>query len=1071
MPDARIEQYNVPTQQSSAALEFENIKRQCPVLASTGCNADFCQSGRMLHTDEPRVGENRPIEVVMNEAEQFLREMLQGGLFSTIDECEERIRVVHAEICSNSRHGIIPGQEQLGFVGGIYYQSTQELEFGLRRSWRNARKCIMRSQHETLVLKDLRHITSSLEMANEVIKGMQEAFNKGSIRPTTFVFPARTVDQRGPMIISQQLLAFAGYKMNDGSILGDPANVQLTKDIIELGWTPPEYKTRWDLLPFVTLAENAAPAIVELPLNLQKLVQIRHPRYESAFEDLDLKWVAAPALSRLGFDIGGVQYTATPFIGWFMDAEIGVRNLADSFRYNVLPDVVKALKLEGSKDYDDMDDLPEYEKLALLSRAQAELTYAVTWSFQNAGVSISDSFTASANYIEFDDAFKAKHGYRLPSDPYWLAPPQGSIVPIWHRGGAPNYQPKPLIAKHVLNPMKAWRREKNSYSSPVRQLAPVSAKAIPNQIIAQSISVATSITTQFISNKLQGFEALMGTDSCHIAIHYCTAGTTARKLADKLHKKIAMYLAKTTSKVILHNIATLDAIEVDELGPNTLLLLVVSSTGFGDIPANGQAFYNACKLRENSTPKLNFRFSLFGNGDSRYADSYNGGALKVLEALNGIGGTSLGGSGFFDADTALEPVPTQALDRWFHALQQPYDAALGVNGQMTIHDSKGNITIPLKRGSIVDPWTLLVQQLKILTAQFVPATIVDIKRGSELPGTGSMIVTLDVGATPCVHLGCIQVLPVNSPAKVETILSLLNLDGSEWLDLSKTEAIIGITNKRFFAELVDLEAPFSDLAWISQLKIGENIPEASIDGLGSFKVLQYLQSQGLFPEYVSQEVRKNIILSMRLLTERVFSVASSAPVLRLKGSQKRTCNEVDIMVKSVANGRFSDAFLSACSLPVALQVRSIEAACTRKLTEWTGQTHMVAIATGAGFGPVRALLQRQIGLSREKSMSVFVGVKACDVSLISDVLDEAAISGIADVVDIVPSNENKLRIQDRFLEPCNRQHLKKKIEGDGALVFICSGQIQATEIIRKLDEVVDGEIRVILGERLILEVY
>lgn len=64
------------------------------------------------------------------------------------------------------------------------------------------------------------------------------------------------------------------------------------------------------------MADGDKPVIVDVPSNLRRLVKIRHPKYEAAFWKLDLKWVAFPALSRLGFDIGGVQYTATPFIGW-----------------------------------------------------------------------------------------------------------------------------------------------------------------------------------------------------------------------------------------------------------------------------------------------------------------------------------------------------------------------------------------------------------------------------------------------------------------------------------------------------------------------------------------------------------------------------------------------------------------------------------------------------------------------------------------------------------------------------------------------------------------------------------
>ena len=53
----------------------------------------------------------------------------------------------------------------------------------------------------------------------------------------------------------------------------------------------------------------------------------------------------------------------------FMDAEIGVRNLADTFRYNVLPDVIEALGLADGKIgeiAESVEDLPEYERLAIL---------------------------------------------------------------------------------------------------------------------------------------------------------------------------------------------------------------------------------------------------------------------------------------------------------------------------------------------------------------------------------------------------------------------------------------------------------------------------------------------------------------------------------------------------------------------------------------------------------------------------------------------------------------------------------------------------------------------------------
>ena len=44
-----------------------------------------------------------------------------------------------------------------------------------------------------------------------------------------------------------------------------------------------------------------------------------------------------------------------------MDAEIGVRNLADTFRYNVLPEVIEAIG--WNKKNIKLEDLPDYEKL------------------------------------------------------------------------------------------------------------------------------------------------------------------------------------------------------------------------------------------------------------------------------------------------------------------------------------------------------------------------------------------------------------------------------------------------------------------------------------------------------------------------------------------------------------------------------------------------------------------------------------------------------------------------------------------------------------------------------------
>ena len=298
--------------------EFELIRANHANLASTGCEKDFCQAGRAIHTDEPRVGQNRALCVVEREARDFLSDIYREGFYIDDGTFSERLGQALLEIRNSATERDENGRNSKATIGGNWIQTRQELEFGVRRAWRNSRKCIMRSHCEELQLCDLRTINSSEQMAIRLIEGIQKAFNQGNIQPTVFVFAPRAVNRRGPMILNHQVLQFAGYKTNDGSVIGDPMTVELTNAIIDLGWKPPKPRGRWDVLPLVTMADGDKPFVAELPPDIRKLVDIGHPQYATEFERLNLKWTAFPALTRLGFDIGGVQYTAAPFIGWYV---------------------------------------------------------------------------------------------------------------------------------------------------------------------------------------------------------------------------------------------------------------------------------------------------------------------------------------------------------------------------------------------------------------------------------------------------------------------------------------------------------------------------------------------------------------------------------------------------------------------------------------------------------------------------------------------------------------------------------------------------------------------------------
>lgn len=62
-------------------LWVQRIRDDHPVLVSTGCTKDFCQAGRLIHDDEPRVGKNRALHIVEQEAVDFLETLHFEGFF------------------------------------------------------------------------------------------------------------------------------------------------------------------------------------------------------------------------------------------------------------------------------------------------------------------------------------------------------------------------------------------------------------------------------------------------------------------------------------------------------------------------------------------------------------------------------------------------------------------------------------------------------------------------------------------------------------------------------------------------------------------------------------------------------------------------------------------------------------------------------------------------------------------------------------------------------------------------------------------------------------------------------
>lgn len=306
---------------------------------------------------------------------------------------------------------------------GFYEHTFEELTHGAKMAWRNSNKCIGRLFWNTLTVFDERQANSEESVFRALKHHISFATNEGKIRPVITIFKPFKDKKDSIRIWNHQLIRYAGYETEHG-IIGDPASIFFTKQCEELGWRGE--KSHFDILPLVIQLNNQKPKWFQLANDEIIEVSISHPDLEG-IKDLAIKWYGVPIISDMRLEIGGIEYTAAPFNGWYMETEIGARNLADSFRYNLLPKVASIMNLDTKSHVNLWKD-----------RALVELNVAVLHSFKKAGVSIVDHHTAAQQFKRFEqnETESCRH---ITGDWTWLIPPVSpSTSHVFHN----NYENK-----------------------------------------------------------------------------------------------------------------------------------------------------------------------------------------------------------------------------------------------------------------------------------------------------------------------------------------------------------------------------------------------------------------------------------------------------------------------------------------------------------------------------------------------------------------------------------------------------------------------------------------------------
>jgi nitric-oxide synthase, bacterial len=306
---------------------------------------------------------------------------------------------------------------------GTYEHSPEELLAGAKVAWRNHARCNGRMHWRSLRLRDCRAADSSADVYRECLEHLTASTNGGALRAVISVFAPRTASSEGFRVLNPQLIRYAGYRNDDGSVTGDPLHLALTDHALALGWRSP--RTPFDVLPLLIADPYGQVSMWDIPADHVHEVAIEHPDHPGIGE-LGLRWHVNPAISDKILEIGGIEYPLAPFSGWYVSSEIGARNLSDEGRYNMLPAVARAMGLDTTRHQTLWKD-----------RAVVELTYAVQVSFTRAGVHIVDHHQAAEQFVRHCER-EAAAGRATATDWSWVNPPiSASTTPTFHRSFDP----------------------------------------------------------------------------------------------------------------------------------------------------------------------------------------------------------------------------------------------------------------------------------------------------------------------------------------------------------------------------------------------------------------------------------------------------------------------------------------------------------------------------------------------------------------------------------------------------------------------------------------------------------
>jgi methionine synthase reductase len=368
------------------------------------------------------------------------------------------------------------------------------------------------------------------------------------------------------------------------------------------------------------------------------------------------------------------------------------------------------------------------------------------------------------------------------------------------------------------------------------------------------------------------------------------------------------------------------------LVPPEVLVIVSSSTGDGDIPANGLKFLRW--LRQTKPNLKGIRYAMLGLGDSNYS-TYQGAPRTLAKLLNDLGAEEFLPRGEADEQCGLEGV----VEPWMQGLYEPLkqEIALMGNAPKRVIESE-----KVEDVAVIDTF---ITEGKQVSEQNAVKKILELKisyqSGNYFPGAA------------------VGIIPENDEQDVDHTLGKLNWNGSLVINdkhlispIIASRIPIPISIKDLFLKGVDLHSPLkTSLATILSHNLSQDseredlvskIDTSKIGMVAPYSLYYVLNQYTSWKEFSIE----SLLPRLPGLSPRSFSISSSP----IKGQSDFS---IAISVTGVCTEYLSRALAHTHhSLKVIMPDQPSD--FIKKLG---GKDRIVMISTGTGISPFKGILE------------------------------------------------------------------------------------------------------------------